>query len=264
MRSPSVTQRRDRRGQRTRSLAPVSALAGLAACGLGSIASGRELDLSAGEVERAVGEVFADPALRRGLEESHGGSWALQIYVYLIELYARVMRFLLELQLDSPFFFWSLFVGLVVVLVLILWHLAWTFGLAFRRPALEDAPPGEQVAARIRRSIEMRRESRELASRGMFREATRLLLLALLALLEESRTLKVALGWTNREILGRLRLRPEFTPDLRFFERTVEAVWYGGANLEGGDFRRLDTILGEITRHVQSRPSSDPRSGGSR
>lgn len=209
---------------------------------------------SAEAVERAIEGVFSDPALRRGLTAGDGGLSTLDALWEQVRRFLRAARDeLLRLQLDSPVLYWLIMLGLVLALVLILFHVVITLSLAMRGGQRRSGETGNGVTERERRFRELRDEARALAGDGRFRDAVRSLLLALLALVEERRVLRGLVGKTNREILSRLSVGGvgEMKDELRHFGRSIEAAAYGGAVPSEAEFKRLDGVLDRMSELVR-------------
>jgi hypothetical protein len=204
-------------------------------------------------VQREVEAVFSDPALQEGLEATHGGPEALlaMLYQQLRSLFVKLLSFLDELHAENSLLFWTIFIFLAIILILILIHMGWSLSLAFRDVSMGRWADEDSPADRRRRFHDLRLEARRLATEGRFREAVRLLLLALLSLLEERRVLTIAIGWTNREILARLRLRSALDTQLDVFRDRVEAASYGGAAVSPRDFQECDATLEDLTLHLE-------------
>lgn len=224
-----------------------------------------EVDTSPERVDRAVEAVFSDPDLRDALRPRGGGLAELLTYIrYRVEEFVReLFEKLYELHENAPSLYWLLFVGLCLVLVVLLGHIGWTLFRALRVES-ERGEREEALAARVRRFEELRRESRELAAHGDLRQAARLLLLALLALVEERRALAFARSWTNREIVARLRLGGASSDELQGFAATIEHVWYGGASPSAERYARLEAALERLARAVRGTrraesPEKQPR-----
>lgn len=211
------------------------------------------------EVERAVEEVFSEPALREGLEVRDASSQDLlaAMWAELKAFFEDVARELAAMHSTSPVAFWVILALLVLLLIALLTHIGWTISLAFRSsdrraqaPLAEEALP----EARMRSYRELRREARRLAEAGALEEASRTLLLALLALLAERQVLAVARGWTNREVLTRLRRSfasdAQRAEELERFGAAVERVSYGGRRLTPEELAELDRALEAIASRV--------------
>ena len=213
-------------------------------------------EMTSADVDRAVEEVFSDPAFREGLEGSHSGAGSL--LVFLVEaiqrLFARILENFSGLQASSPLLFWLLFTVLVIVLLALLTHIVWTLAMVFRGAGGTEGGEEEAVSQeRARRFAELRSHAHELAVRGRFREAAHHLLLALLSLVEERNVLKLARGWTNREVLDRLRARGT-ADELELFGGAVEKAWYGGEAVSRHDYGQLAEVLDRIAPAVVTRP----------
>jgi hypothetical protein len=229
-------------------LGEIKQLAMLLAASAGACTPAVAAETSEGAVDRAVAEVFSQPAFREGLGATSGGlaellAWLRREWDRLLY---RIFDGLGELRVSSPVLFWALLAVLLLVLLALLFHIGWTLSLAFRGGGGEAGADVEDHTRRARRSRELRGEARRLALQGEWREALRQLLLALLALLDERRILHVAQGWTNREILARLRSRSGLGPELDRFGSAVETAAYGGRDVRGEDFAAFDRLVDRL------------------
>ena len=209
------------------------------------------------EVQREVDAVFSDPAFQEGLEASHAGPEALLAMVSreIQRLFLKLLEYFNEFHAEHYFVFWAVFMMLLVVLILILTHIGWSLSLAFRGiPGSEKGLGDDGPSERTRRFRDLREEARRLAVEGRFRDAVRVLLLALLSLLEERRVLTVARGWTNREILSRLRVQSSLGQEMELFRDAVEAACYGGVAAGVEDFERCYSTLEHLTAQIDQAP----------
>jgi hypothetical protein len=203
-------------------------------------------------VARALEQVLADPGVREGLESSH--LEAARGEDVLVEgtrrLFEAFQRWAAALAREHPVLNIVLMVGLALALVPLLGHIAWSLGVAFRGPGAHDAAGegDDGVAARRRRSAELRAEARALADAGRVREASRALLLAFLALLDERGALAVASSWTNREVLARLRVTPEVRARLARFVDAADAACYGSQGPSRAELEAGEALLLELER----------------
>lgn len=191
-------------------------------------------------VRRALETVFGQPAFQRELERADARSHSIwQVLVYrLLDVWQRFRDWLSELHVSAPFLYWVLFTALVILLLVLVAHITWTF----RRAFAVDLPAGDEPETgreKVQRYRELRQQANLLVVQGAWREAARLLLLALLALIEERKVLHLARGWTNREILQRLKLPPAERAALGAFRARVEDAWYGGHALEHAQLTEL-------------------------
>jgi hypothetical protein len=86
----------------------------------------------------------------------------------------------------------------------------------------------------------------ELAARGLYTEALRVLWATAVLRLAARARLAVPGAWTGREILGRLPASPAEAQALRALTLAVEAGLFGGRPAGPGDFERGQRLLQEI------------------
>lgn len=203
-------------------------------------------------VDRAVEAVFARPDLERALDARPGAAEDLvaRALAEIERLWRELQSWFGDLAIESPSLYYALLLALLALLGLLVWHLGWTVRSVLRAGAMG---PAVEVATgrRSKDYRELRDEARALAAAGRRREALHVLLLALLALLEERRVLQVARGWTVREILGRLEHRAAPDAELRAFGRAVERSTYGGADLDADEFVRLEAAVERVAREAR-------------
>lgn len=181
------------------------------------------------DVRQAIDGVFSDPAFAEGLDTTHLTLDELFELIghYIDEAYRALLNWLASLYAESPLLWFMLVAVMLVVGVGLMFHMAWTFTRAFRGVGEgEEGVAAGGRAARERRYRDLRAEATGLADAGDPREATRTLLLALLALLSEEQVLTVARSWTPREIVARLSARSGFGPELSEFGAAVEDAAY--------------------------------------
>ncbi|RMG15823.1 MAG: DUF4129 domain-containing protein [Planctomycetota bacterium] len=204
------------------------------------------------EVEEAARAVFRDPAFARGLDASHVGPEELleALERWVLDGFRALVGALQGLAAASPLLYYLLICSLLAVLLLLLWHMAVTLRAAFAGGVLAgDESSAEDAAERARRFRDLRREAEGLAAAGERREALRVLLLALLALLSEERVLRVARSQTPREVLSRLEDR--VGERLGSFGRAVEEALYGGADVGADDFTACADTVDALARQVR-------------
>lgn len=202
------------------------------------------------QVDRAAQTVFEDPALRDGLEASHvEGITQGEVLASGTQLLIRSIIQTLERWVKGHFLL-SIFIQflLLAVLVLLLGHIGWSFRVMFRRVAGGAAADDPELSARRRRSDELRKEARRLATAGQLREAERALLLAFLALLDERQLLGVAGAWTNREVLARLDIDDATRVRLRAFVEAADAACYGDHGPSQHALAQGEVLLDELSR----------------
>ena len=211
-------------------------------------------------IQRALESVFGQPAFQRELERADSRTQSMWQIIgsRLLELWERFLEWLSDLQVSSPALYWLLFAGLVVLLVLLVWHITWTF----RRAFAVDLPASDEPEAaheKVQRYRELRQQANLLVVQGAWREAARLLLLALLALIEERKVLHLARGWTNREILQRLTLPPAESAALGAFRARVEDAWYGGHALERSQLAELAACVDRCAKLLHAPSEAEGR-----
>ena len=200
-----------------------------------------------GEVERVIAEVFRDDALREGLalRSVRAEDVWQAVVAYVMRAFQALAKFFEDLHLHAPILWWLTLGLLLILLVALLLHIGLSLakGLqgSFARVQPESGP-----SAKIRRFGDLRGAAREAAGRGEYRAAVRGLAIALLALLEERRSLHVRRGWTTREVLDRLRDKSGPNAYLKDFGVGVERISYGKAQPCAEDFGQLDALLDPV------------------
>ncbi|MBI2568878.1 MAG: DUF4129 domain-containing protein [Candidatus Schekmanbacteria bacterium] len=202
-------------------------------------------------VDAAVEAVFSDPTYpvdafsrrARGSDEL-----VRRIFETLSGWFNSFTNFVQEVHAAAPTLYWALTTVLLIVLIALIAHIAWTVreafrGMQYRTPVAES---GSQPRERLQSCDELRRQAKQSAARGALEEGGHLLLLALLALIEEARVLDVAAGTTTREVVARLQDRREYPPDVASFARVVERAWYGAGRVSQGEFDSFEVLLGRI------------------
>ncbi len=211
-------------------------------------------------LQRALEAVFGQPAFQRELEraDSRGVSIWQVLLLRLLRLWERLRDWLSELHVSSPVLYWFLFAALVALLFVLLAHIAWTFRRAFAvdLPASDEPDTAHEKVQRYR---DLRQQANLLVGQGAWREAARLLLLALLALIEERKVLHLARGWTNREILQRLTLPPAESAALGVFRARVEGAWYGGHALERSQLTELEACVDRCAKLLHAPSAAEER-----
>ncbi len=141
---------------------------------------------------------------------------------------------------------WALLAAGSALVIAVLW--LWLRGLrrTLRVEARLDAPP----EAAIRNASEARERADELACRGEYREAVRVLALAALLWLDERGRLRYEPHQTNREHLARLRDRPPLHERLAPVVETADRVWYGGAPIDAQGYAEYARRVGELREHA--------------
>lgn len=207
-------------------------------------------------VREVTDRILSGPAYEEGVREIVvSGDLARALGDYLkkaLDFIRDVADGLARLSVDQPVVFWLIMIGLVAVLALILWHMAYSLRLLFRTdPAIPAASVDEE--ARARRFRELWSEARLLAERGDYTSAIRHLLLALLARAHDSR-LRLPAGWTNQEIVAhvsRERWLRRVADPLGAFVGTFDRIWYGREMATRSDYSRCEELVSVCVEGLQ-------------
>jgi hypothetical protein len=138
------------------------------------------------------------------------------------------------LQKMSPVLAWLFIAVLVIILIVLISHIAWTITMFVRRDrrvlALADS-----LALKKVNPTELAREAEAARARGDYILGVRLLFRACLALLEQREGNTFRLGATNREHLNRYRQTPLYDWLARFVS-VIDLKWYGPETCQPADF----------------------------
>ena len=156
---------------------------------------------------------------------------------FLWDLLWRILRpilhFFAGLWDISPVLAWAVIIGLTVVAIALIVHIAFMFRTALAR----RTQFGDSLGRDSRKTdpIELERRAEDAAVREDFITAVRLLFRA--ACLRIAHTEKrVAPGTTNREYLRRYS-KSEYAGALQQFVDVIDAKWYGLGLCSAGDFQ---------------------------
>ncbi len=206
--------------------------------------------------------LIADPAYEDGVSEIVvSGDLARKLEDYVkkvLEFIRRVADGLARLSVDQPVVFWLIMIGLVAVLGLILWHMAYSLGLLFRASPASPAGRTEE-RARVFRFKALWSEARRLAERGDYSGAIRHLLLALLARAHDSRV-RLHAGWTNREIVAyvsRQRGLRRVVAPLGAFVGTFDRIWYGQQMARESDYTQCEELVSVCVEGLREEVEED-------
>ena len=207
------------------------------------------------DVREAVEDVFSDPAFAKGLDTTHLTLDQLLELIghYFDEAYRAIMNWLASLYAFSPLLYFLCVATMIIVGIVLTYHMAWTFTRAFRGVGDgEEGAPDDAQGGRERRYRDLRAEARAQAEAGQPRDATRTLLLALLALLAEERVLRVAHSWTPREIVAQLSALATFGPELASFRAAVEDAAYADHAQTRESFDACERTLDELVPSLRA------------
>jgi hypothetical protein len=153
---------------------------------------------------------------------------------------------------------WVLLAGLGLAVLAVALYLYLSSRRSARAPKTKtvrgDEMPAESEARQVLEGspAELWRQAESLASEGRFREAVRVLYLALLALLHRQQLIRFEPMRTNGEYVRQVQLSERAPAELHEpFERLTdlfEARWYGERPCESGDYGDCRTLAEEIQR----------------
>jgi hypothetical protein len=158
---------------------------------------------------------------------------------------------------------WLLLGGLALAVVVVGLFLYLTSPRSPRTPKMEtvtgtnDSRPENDARQVLEQApAALWRQADTLAADGRYREAVRVLYLAVLALLHRQRLIRFEPTRTNGEYVRQVRLSEQAPPELHgpFQELTnlFETVWYGERPCESGDYRACRT-LADATQQIAGR-----------
>lgn len=189
----------------------------------------------ADDVRAAADRVFARPEFRPS--EPGPVNW-------LLRQLGDFFRWLGTLYDGSPLLFWTLLVGCLVLLVLMLvligFQLRTVFAGGGRRAEADRAE-------RVRRSAEYAAEADRRAAAGDFTEAVRYLFLSLVYRFDERGRVNFRTAYTNREYLGLLADRATVQGPLRLLVDTLDDHWYGQRPCDRPQYDRCRAVYDRLT-----------------
>jgi hypothetical protein len=198
------------------------------------------------DAEQRLAEILSRPPFGQG-EGPREPTWLERFFEWLFEQLGRMAEPVGEAAGGRPgtVASWALIAAGVALILGVLW--LWLRGLGRQlRPAVALAPA---ASAEARDAADARVRARELAGRGDYRGAARLLALAALLWLDESGRLRYDAHQTNREHLARLWEQPRLRERLAPVVETADRVWYGNAPLDAAGYdayaRQVETLREE-------------------
>ena len=162
----------------------------------------------------------------------------LYLLVTLIRWLLTPFRWLLGITEGLPDFLrWFIVIVLVVLLVALLFHMAWSLYHAMtggRRSRRGVKLPSEMADTALSVSA-LEQAANRAVSRGNLIEAVRYLFRASITRLAEHEKKRFRRGMTNRQYLLHYRDTPLATP-LQVIVRTIELKWYGDEPCQSQDY----------------------------
>jgi hypothetical protein len=198
------------------------------------------------DAEQRLAEILSRPPFATP-EAPREPGWVERFFDWLAEQLGRIAEPVGEAAGGQPgtVVSWALTAAGAALIIGVLW--LWLRGLGRTlRPTVALAPA---ASAEARDAADARAQARELAGRGDYRGAARLLALAALLWLDESGRLRYDAHQTNREHLTRLREQPQLRERLAPVVETADKVWYGNAPLDAAGYdayeRQVETLRSE-------------------
>lgn len=166
---------------------------------------------------------------------------------YAEELRKIVEEFFAGLNAAHPALYWLIVTLLLALLILLVWHISYTFRTALKEKAMPlpwgRTEPGSPSSRALRRKAE------DTAARGRHLEAVRLLLQAAVRLVEERLDCGSLKGRTNREVLGMASRLEGMRAPFKELIHTVEGIWYGRRFAGPDDYELCRRISIELWSH---------------
>ena len=166
-------------------------------------------------------------------------SWEwLKLFFRIIEWIMTPFRWLMELTEGLPMLLrWTIIIGLFVIVVLLIAHIAYTIVAAVRGPKQDSSSLTLDEQSSQRNPDLFERRADEAARIGAWVDAIRFLFRATLLRLELREKRRFRVGMTNREHLRRYRNSAIAEP-LGLLVETLDLKWYGDGPCDREDFAR--------------------------
>jgi len=201
-------------------------------------------------LDRDLHDILARPDFRRAMRG--GGQDPRNVGQWLLLHLRRLLDRLGGLQeTNYGLFLVAVIVG-TVLLAALLAHITYTVARALRTAGKPGAAKAKVIREGPKTPDDLRRQAEGLASRGDYREAVRLLYVALIRGLQLKGVLPRTSAHTNWEHLHQLRARPDLVAVVRPFTETFDAKWYGRRPAEAADVDRCRGWLDAALREVEA------------
>jgi hypothetical protein len=221
---------------------------------------------------RAARDVFQDPDFwwKRIETRTVSTSWLESILAAVLDFFGRILQAILELIVKILRSLRGIFTGDTSAITVVIWAiitalLAWaTWKLypmiarwlggvsALGMPAPETQEgAGWQTLAEASHLFE---QAGQAFHEGMYAEAIRLALLALIARLEKQGLLRYDTTRTNREYQRELRHRTELAARFGQLARIYERVWYGRISADRAEAEQAINLCGSVINREDLAP----------
>ena len=181
---------------------------------------------SAEALREAAAKIVAGPDYQLDSPASHG-SWMEEVLLTILEWILIPLRWLFHMTEGLPDVLrWFIVVGLVILFVLLIWHMTYSFLAALRCPNRQtySGPTDRQLGYSPEELEEL---AEEAAREGNFISSIRFLFRASVTRLELSSRKKNRPGTTNRDLLRRFSKWPELSASIRHFVDVIDRKWFG-------------------------------------
>lgn len=195
-------------------------------------------------IRQAAQEVVQRPHYR--LDETATDTlWLWELAFRVVRVVVRFFEWFFELTDGLPMpLRWIIVVGLTLILILLIAHITYTFGVALRggRRAVR-LPTAED--RRLTDPEQLEKQAHQAGASGDYLLAMRLLFRAALLRMERAEKRRFRPGLTNREHLLRYRDTPLFDP-LHRIVVLLERKWYGDEPCGPEDYSQFESAHRQI------------------
>lgn len=198
---------------------------------------------SADVIRQTARDILARPDYRLKPLGSDDLAWLRWLWNVLKAVLAPLGRLFHTLWDVSPVLAIAYVVALVVVLVVLLWHIVYSFRVALHGRLDDRGYTGAEH--RVVDPEELEARARQAAQRQDYITAVRWLFQACLLRLEPADRRALRRGATNHEYLRRFRGTAAYEP-LRRFVVVIDFKWYGQGRCERADFDECQRAHAEI------------------
>ncbi len=206
---------------------------------------------SAGQIKDTVRELVAEGPYYLEGHHHFQPVWMQRIQAWILDLLDRFLSVVERIAPAGTLGFYLLIIALIAILCALMAHIIYTLYLAMRPPThAQTARNGENGAGFDHKPIV--EEARELAARGVYGDATRVLFRAALTLLEAKRGGRIRKGLTNREYLRTFR-SDWVVNSLKPFVEVLDRKWYRSEPFQPEDFQRCEAALQGLEQALEER-----------
>ncbi len=208
-----------------------------------------QIDLATpSEIRRKAQEVVARSYYE--LDDDSGRGIAEPLWFRMIRWLLKPFKWLFDSMEGWPDWFrWVVVIACVVLLVVLVSHIVYSFATAIRGPTPRHQRRYDPAHADVD-PASLERDADQARDAGDYIGAVRLLFRAALRRIEIAEKKKLRPGFTNRELLRRYRSTSIFGSLERFVE-TIDSKWYGYGACLHEDYVLCRTEHGRIRDYVK-------------